>query len=132
MDQQHVRRKNASVIPTCQKDIPYALLHKLDFNSAKSKKLKIDSAIASIALVKDVDHCTLAKIYNPCIFRLVNACSSKPAILSLIPQYAKNLVPKSTPPSFPKPLQSLHQSSFHQHNYAELLSACACTSCKNI
>ena len=49
MDQQHVhvRRKNASVIPTCQKDIPYALLCKLDFNSAKSKKRKIDSAIAS-------------------------------------------------------------------------------------
>ena len=35
------------VIPTYQKDIPYVPLRKLDFSSAKSKKRKIDSAIAS-------------------------------------------------------------------------------------
>ena len=35
------------VIPSYQKDIPYVPLHKLDFSSAKSKKGKIDSTIAS-------------------------------------------------------------------------------------
>ena len=35
------------VIPSYQKDIPYVPLHKLDFSSAKSKKIKVDSAIAT-------------------------------------------------------------------------------------
>ena len=35
------------VIPTYQKNTPYVPLHKFDFSLAKSKKRKIDSAIAS-------------------------------------------------------------------------------------
>ena len=40
-------RKECRWVITYQKDIHYVPLHKLDFSSAKSKKRKIDSAIAS-------------------------------------------------------------------------------------
>ena len=119
------------VIPTYQKDIPYMPLRKLDFSSAKSKKRKIDSAIASTSGTTS----TTAPVKNHVVkqaqpdqdlqsfYLQISKCNSKPAILSLVPQHAQDFIPKSTLPNFPKPLQSLHQSNFDQLNYAELLSA---------
>ena len=111
------------VIPTYQKDIPYAPLCKLDFSSAKSKKHRIDSAIVSTigssmttatAPVKDVVKRDHQDQDLQSFYLQISKCSSKPAILSLVPQHAQDFIPKSTLPNFPKPLQSLHLSSFHQ------------------
>ena len=86
------------VIPTYQKDrVPYAPLRKLDFSSAKSKKCKIDSAIASTskrttAPVKDV---ALVKRDSPghdikSLYLQISKYGSKPAILLLVPPHAQD------------------------------------------
>ena len=121
------------VIPSYQKDIPYVPLHKLDFSSAKSKKSKIDSTgtIASsskktttTASVKKVPHHPSPDELQS-FYLKISQCNSKPAILSLIPQHAHDFVPKSTLPTFPKPLLSLYQPSFTQLDFADLISASA-------
>ena len=47
------------------------------------------------------------------------------AILSLIPRLTHDFVPKSTLPTFPKPLLSFYQPSFTQLDFADLISASA-------
>ena len=118
------------VIPTYQKNTPYAPLRKLDFSSAKLKKHKIDSAIASTSKRTTIQVRDVASVKRESpdqdiksLYLQISKCGSKPAILSLVPPHAQEYAPKSTLPNFPKPLQSLYQSSFYQLNYAELLSA---------
>ena len=120
------------VIPRYQKDIPYVPLHKLDFSSAKSKKGKIDSTIASSSKSTTATAPVKKAVsYHPSpdelqsFYLKISKCNSKPAILSLIPQHAHEFVPKSTLPTFPKPLLSLYQPSFAQLDFADLLSASA-------
>ena len=116
------------MIPTYQRDIPYAPLSKIDFSSAKSNKRALDTTIGTSCPV-------VSKQINPpvqqasthdlqCFYHQLSKCSSKPAILSLVPQYAQEYIPKSSLPNFLKPLQSLHQPKFQQLNYADLLTAC--------
>jgi hypothetical protein len=101
-----------------QKNIPYA---PLDFSSAKSKKRKIDSAIASTSKSSTTPVKRVALVERDSPDHDIK--SLYPAILSLVPPHAQDYAPKSTLPNFPKPLPSLYLSSFHQLNYAELLSA---------
>ena len=119
------------VIPSYQKDIPYVPLHKLDFSSAKSKKIKVDSAIATSskstttasAVKKTTASHPPGQDELQSFYHRISQCSSKPAILSLIPQYAHDFVPKTRLHTFPKPLSSLYQPKFTQFNLDDLLSA---------
>ena len=59
------------------------------------------------------------------LYLQISKCSSKPAILSIVPPHMlRIMLPKARDlPNFPKPLQSLYQSSFYQLNYVELFSS---------
>jgi len=49
---------------------------------------------------------------------------SKPLILSLIPEYSDEYVPKSSLDYFPVPLKSLQQASHFSLGYPSLLQVC--------
>ena len=58
------------------------------------------------------------------LFANLNCGGAKPLILSLVPQYSKGYVPKSSLDTFPAPLKSLQQSSYIHLNYPDLLDVC--------
>ena len=125
------QEKCAWIVPAYQKEIPYAPVSKLDFSSAKQKMHNMTSTsqhapsqpsqtnISSSSAVAKPEDKDLKSL-----FLQLSKCGSKPAILSLVPEYAHNYTPKSTMANYPKPLQSLHEPKFLQLSYVDLLSAC--------
>ena len=102
---------------------------KMDFASAKSRKRKLSdghpptsssskSARSHIAqLVTPKNH--LVKLNN--FFTKIECL---PSVLSLVPQYADNYIPKSMLPTYPKPLLELFQPKFLELDYTHLLAQC--------
>ena len=56
--------------------------------------------------------------------QFLNLCGTKPAILSLIPKYSDNYIPKVSLPTFPQPLTSLYKSNYMKLQYHDLLNVC--------
>ena len=81
------------VVPAYQKDIPYAPLRTIDFSSAKSKKRAIDAttdaSINSAASYRPEKPQIKQEAVQSLYIKL-RKCGSKPAILSLLPQYVGN------------------------------------------
>ena len=123
------------VIPSFQKDIPYVPLKELDISSAKSKKKKIDEIIATSSLSCDTGSKTSSKKKSSVpgsqeqrkldsFFQELSKAGTKPAILSLLPEYSDGYVPAARLPTFPKPLQSLFDPAYQSLGYMELLDVC--------
>ena len=122
------------VVPTFQKSIPYLPVKEIDFTSAKVKKRKIDDAANSSACASASPSSSL-NVQSPVVkppdanelkslFKALGECDSKPAVLSLIPEYANRYIPKSRLSNFPKPLQSLFDPRYLAMDYNDLVSAC--------
>ena len=58
------------------------------------------------------------------LFANLSCGGAKPLVLSLVPQYLENYVPKSSLDNLPKPLKSLQQSSYINLIYPDLLNVC--------
>ncbi len=122
------------VIPAYQKSIPYARVSDIDFTSAKGKKKKIDTALSNPLPSKTstrksvsvgISAPTDAQLEG--FYKAMNECGTKPAILSVVLQYANNYTPKSSLPTYPKPLSELYQQKYLKMNYIELLAVCETT-----
>ena len=124
------------VIPQFQKEIPYAPVQELDFTSAQAKRKKIDEAIqdenevpntnqasaSSDVHQHDLDFCSRpTELELKSFFDKISRCKSKPAILSLIPDYQDRYISKSSLPSFPVCLNDLYDPSLALANYSDLL-----------
>ena len=57
-------------------------------------------------------------------FKNLSTCCTKPAILSLIPPYSDNYVPKSAMDVFPKPLNKLYNPDYVKIGFNELMDIC--------
>ena len=130
-------RKCQWVIPKFQKEIPYAPVQELDFTSAQAKKKKIDEAIqdenevpntnqgsaghASSTDVHYLDCSRPTEVELRSFFDKISRCKSKPAILSLIPEYQDRYISKSSLPSFPVCLHDLYDQSLALANYPDLV-----------
>jgi len=122
------------VVPTFQKSIPYLPAKDIDFTSAKVKKRKIDDAANSSVCASAFSSSSLnvrSPVVKPpdanelkSLFKALGECDSKPAVLSLIPEYANRYIPKSRLSNFPKPLQSLFDPRYLAMDYNDLVSAC--------
>ena len=58
------------------------------------------------------------------LFKNLSTCCTKPAILSLIPPYSDNYVPKSAMDVFPKPLNELYNPEYIKIGFDELMDIC--------
>lgn len=119
------------VIPSYQKDIPYAPVRELDFTSAKGKRDRINAALSDPlpTKLKRVRKSPSVGITPPDdtkieqFYRTLSKCGTKPAVLSVVLPYAKDYEPKSSCPIFPKPLPELYEEKYLKMNYMELLNA---------
>ena len=119
------------IIPSSLKTIEYLPTKDIDFSSARGKKRKLDEMMEIDDPAEfPCDLVTVSQGASPTdlemklLFEKLNLAGTKPAILSLIPPYSDEYVPKSSGDILPKPLKSLHQPSYLQLEYNELLNIC--------
>ena len=92
------------MLPTGVKKIAYSQLSDIDFTSAKSKKVLMDKHINN-EKVKTVQRNVTVSTPTPdeldSFFKELSMAGSKPAILSLIPQYSDQYIPAPLSKQFP-------------------------------
>ena len=116
------------IIPSSLKTIEYLPIKEIDFTSAQGKKRKLDEVLECTEIMEKT---TVSKGGTAptddemeLFFRNLSKCGTKPAILSLIPEYTHNYVPKTSLPNFPEPLTSLQKPEYLELNYLDLLDVC--------
>ena len=109
------------IIPASLKSVDYLPIKDIDFTSAHGKKRKVDDTIDISETMKEVSVVSQSSkptdIAMEQLFSDLNLCGTKPAILSLIPKYSDNYIPKLSFPTFPQPLTSLYQSRYMKLEY---------------
>ena len=119
------------IVPAYFKKIEYLPIKNIDFTSALGKKMKLDEVIdamepstskSSKTYPATGEKPTESEMAN--FFDSLSKCKTKPAVLSVVPVFSENHVPKSSLVTFPKPLNTLYQSDFLQLSYDELLEHC--------
>lgn len=116
------------IMPSFQKNVQYLPIKDIDFTSPKTKKRKLDEAIAntgvsqsaptqsSQGIITDADICAF--------YDTLSLCGTRPAILSIIPKFSSNYVPKRFLEAFPEPLSMLYKPEYMELEYHELLEVC--------
>ena len=128
-------QKCAWILPSYNKDIPFAEVQDIDFRSATKLKQKLDETVeklndnASLVLEnskttvkqkKDIQAPTEAELNS--FYEKLNTCKSKPVAVSLIYPYSESFVTRSrTIQTVP----DLYNENFLNMQYNELLEACA-------
>jgi hypothetical protein len=118
------------IVPSFQKEIPYLPVKEIDFTSARRKKTKLECQELckpsmepqQLKLIDDLKPPSESEL--KAFFEKLNQCNTKPAILSTVPEYALNYVPKSSLDCFPSPLQSLFQPKYMELSFPDLLTVC--------
>lgn len=95
------------VLPSAVKSVPYSRVKDIQFS--KTSVIK-ESSVAAPSETELNE-----------FFISINKCSSKPAILSLIPDYADSYVPKSLSPELPDVLSNLYDKGLADADYSTLL-----------
>ena len=96
--------------------------------SARAKKCKLDDALEGT--VSEENDTTIKEGSRPTsdelalFYEKISHQCTKPSILSLIPKYSDNYVPKSIQPYLPQPLTALRNEKYLKLNYHELLQEC--------
>ena len=122
------------IIPSALKTVEYLSIKDIDFTSAQGKKRKLDELLEGNELTKEMPVSKSSPVPTDdemkLFFRNLSCCGTKPAILSLIPDYANEYVPKISLPNFPQPLTSLQKPDYLKLNYYDLLNVCENVSIK--
>ena len=98
--------------------IEYLAIKDLDFTSALRKKRRLDEVIDSTTSV-EANANKYSKIHSATgkkpteaeitnFFNSLSKCNTKPAVLSIIPTFSKEYVPKLSLATFPKPLSTYY------------------------
>ncbi len=121
------------VLPSYLKNIEYLPVSDIDFTSAKTKKRKLDCIIDDSESLKLNTSSTKPKSTSEKLssydemnvfYESLSKCGTKPAVLSLIPGYSDDYVPKSTLPEFSQPLSMLYKPEYAEMDYHTLLNVC--------
>ena len=138
------------IMPAFQKDIPYLPIKDIDFTTPNTKKIKIDQSVASMSLSTSSSSSTCNysshhgnvsssrstddphhhNVSTPDVTELtsffddLSKCGIKPAILSLVPKYSTQYIPKIRNGILPAPLPSLYNAKYLTHDYTDLLILC--------
>ena len=122
------------IIPSYQKEIPYAPVKDLDFTSAKGKKQKIDSGLNQVMTSSATNSQRRKSVADVCppsgteidqFYKALSGCGTKPAVLSVTLPFAYDFQPKTTLTNFPQPLPELFKDKYLVMDYVTLLDACS-------
>ena len=115
------------MLPTGVKKIAYSQLSDIDFTSAKSKKVLLDKHINN-EKVKTVQRNVTVSTPTPdeldSFFKELSMAGSKPAILSLIPQYSDQYIPAPLSKQFPAVLTDLCNHDSFNLEFDDLKHKC--------
>ena len=100
------------MLPSAVKSVPYARVKDIEFSKVKSSL----SPTSKPSTVTEPSKTELSDFFN-----CIKNCSSKPAVLSLIPEHSDSFVPKSLNPEFPFVLSSLYDESLSNENFSTVL-----------
>ena len=90
-------------MPSFQKNVQYLPIKDIDFTSAKTKKRKLDDAIDTKSTVMPISQsapkqtspvATVTDANISAFYDTLATCGTKPALLSIIPKFSSNYVPK--------------------------------------
>ena len=121
------------LLPTSVKGVEYKECREIDFSSAKSLKRKLDNRINSTGKMECASTSTArtsSRIPKPTreeadqLFKSLHECGSRSAILSVVPPYSDEFVPKPVTKPFPTVLTELRDEDTFDMNFAELLDHC--------
>ena len=116
------------IIPSALKTVEYLPIKDIDFMSARGKKRKLDEMVDGNEIVPKLqaskDDTTPTDDDMELFFKNLSLCGTKPAILSLIPEYSNNYIPNTSLSNFPEPLTSLQKPDYLKLNYHDLLDVC--------
>lgn len=123
------------ILPAFQKEIPYLPITDIDFTAPNSKRYKIDQSIVAmnnsmISLSSSSTSSYQQKATPPdstelgAFFDSLSKCGTNPAILSIVPKFSGQYIPKIRNGMLPTPLQSLYCSKYLTYNYKDLLLVC--------
>ena len=120
------------LLPTSVKNVNYSETRDIDFSSAKSLKKKFDIKCDATQNVQVHSSSTKKRqVPEPSqdelnsFFSNIAATGRKPAILSVIPDFSDNYIPKKVTQNLPKPLTELKDNDAILLNYKELLDQCS-------
>lgn len=125
------QEKNKWMMPQHVKEVPYIRVSEMDFASSKTKhKQLVENDIIPNASLPSAINSQMAKSCSPtsqseqlAFFKNIAACSTKPVILSLVPDYCESYIPKE-PAGLPKPLTNLFNEDYIDLSLDELQVKC--------
>ena len=117
------------------KSVEYKPLKDIDFTSAKGKKRKLDEMLEkspppdcdenSEESIPGVKHaCPPMDADFNLLLENLSIAGTKPGVMSLVPTFSDNYIPKASKGCFPIVLRSLQKPSHIRMKYDELLEAC--------
>jgi len=106
------------------REAPYAEASEIDFTSAKTKKKQMDtnSSPETKRTTTDVPLPTPDELKD--FFATLRSSASQPAILSLVPPYSDDYVPKTSTTDFPPALDELYNKELHGKSFPEVIEHC--------
>lgn len=122
------------LLPSSVKGVDYKERCEIDFTSAKSLKRKLDNNIQANGQINSAGGSSRTsaslKVSKPtqeeanAFFKALHDCGSRSAILSVMPPFSDNFVPKPVTNVFPQVLTELRDENTFKLNFAELLEHC--------
>ena len=116
------------IMPSFQKNVQYLPIKDIDLTSPKTKKRKLDEAIANTGVSQSAptqsSQCIITDADICAFYDTLSLCGTRPAILSIIPKFSSNYVPKRFLEAFPEPLSMLYKPEYMELEYHELLEVC--------
>ncbi|XP_072028778.1 uncharacterized protein [Amphiura filiformis] len=116
------------LVPSVSK-ADYREVKEIDFTSARSKKIRMDNIvegktepIAEPKQCRNIPNPTQLEIDAFC--EAIHRSASKPAILSLVPPYSGDFVPKATDCNLPGRLDKLYDIQQETQSYHQILGKC--------
>ena len=124
-------------MPSYLKEVEYLAIKDINFISARGRKRTLDDQIIAVGDLDEQPNGGSCASNKPrtfgtrstesdlaLLFRNLSVGGTKPAILSLIPNFSEEFVPKSSCKGFPPPLKSLKSLKYVKMEYHDLLTAC--------
>lgn len=124
------QEKSKWVMPGYVKQIPYIPVHEMDFCSSKTKhKLLLDQQKSPSPSLPTTVNLPPKKIPSTSrdeqlqFFKNISNCSTKPAVLSLVPNFIHSYIPKENT-SLPRPMGTLFKQENINLTMNDLLEKC--------
>ena len=118
------------MMPNAVNKVEYKKIRDIDFTSAKTKKKKLDQAIASASPVPEPKQRKLPTVQPPTeddlakFYTSLSRTGTKPVVLSLVPRFSESYRPKALDKKYPLVLSELYSEENAALHKSALMEKC--------